>query len=780
MNVLKGMGCLLAALGAVGAVEAEPTQELVTENGTTRYVISVPAGEDYTLTADDVAAMEGHPLHKTGDGTLRAGDALAAFDGDIHVEAGVYRAETSNALGTSAGETYVTGGTLLNRVASSADSKKISFKNEHIHLAGTGHDNQGALRTEVSAQDFCRKVTFEGDVRITGTQRLDFRYTAFDMKGHTLTTSFTGNGLYLVGLKDNLANMGDIMVERGELQFQSTVKGTSADRTVTFAPATGLTFWNSTSWLASTFVFGAGSYISAGADPFKLEGTDNRAILAGTVRLDGPVSLSSSRNQQVQLRGYVTGPGGFTGGKGGWLQLNGPTNDFQGGLSLAGVAGTACTTGGVVVYANGAIPPDGGALALKNAAFWNWATTAVDLPDFTADGHVTVTGRTAQAAVTAKSLAKTGDGPLDVALPLKVLGTTDIRGGTLRFATRVPDLVPGLNYYFNMGVCGKTEWTAVPARAAFQGTDATGVAYAYREWPLGNIQEHYYTGYIRVPGEEGEPVICNFMTSIARHCTIIIGGVTCVRFNDNKNEKDGGITVSWDSRLSLCRPVTLTAGWQPIYVYMGNWYDSTRGPLDNTKLGWAANFGIGVDWQARCVTNTAHYAKLLDPGDGSFLRATLDPKEQMDPASWRPTFADAVAFASGTVLDVNDTLPYTPLVLPSLTGVPILTNGAVTVASSTWTLREADVRGGVPLTITAGSSLAFPAGAVTVSPDDVAWMEAERGSVTYPILTAPDAAAFPANAFTLAPEAKAAKWRLVRDGNTLFLDHTLGLTLILR
>ena len=43
MNVLKGMGCLLAALAAAGAVEAEPTKGLVPEGETTRYVISVPA-----------------------------------------------------------------------------------------------------------------------------------------------------------------------------------------------------------------------------------------------------------------------------------------------------------------------------------------------------------------------------------------------------------------------------------------------------------------------------------------------------------------------------------------------------------------------------------------------------------------------------------------------------------------------------------------------------------------------------------------------------------------
>ena len=41
-------------------------------------------------------------------------------------------------------------------------------------------------------------------------------------------------------------------------------------------------------------------------------------------------------------------------------------------------------------------------------------------------------------------------------------------------------------------------------------------------------------------------------------------------------------------------------------------------------LGYLSKFGIGVDWQGRCTTNTADYAKLVDPGDGSFLRWTND------------------------------------------------------------------------------------------------------------------------------------------------------------
>lgn len=777
MDKKRWAGFLLAGLGLAGGLEAAATRGLVTEDGATRYVVFVPAGEDEALTADDVAAMGAFPLHKTGEGTLRAGDALAAFAGDIHVEAGVYRAETSGALGTADGETYVAGGTLLNRVTSTTDSKKISFKDEHIHLSGTGADGLGALRNEVGAQDFCRKVTLEGDVRITGSARLDFRYSAFDMKGHTLTTSFTRSGLYLVGL--TIANMGDIRAERGELQFQSHVNGTSAARTVSLSSESSLTFWGSLQWLSSTFVFDAGAALAAQMDPFRLEGTDNRAVISGTVRLEGPVAIKSTRNNQIQLRGYVTGPGGFTNGNASWLQLNCATNDFQGGLSLTGLAGDACTTGGVVVYANGAIPADGGALKLTNAAFWNWATDAVALPDFVAEGRVTLTGRTATAAASVKSLVKTGADTLETALPLRVLGAADVQGGTLRFGTRVPAVVAGLNYFFNAGQAGTTAGTSVPSRAAAQGVEATGVAYAYKAWPDGVNQEHYYTGYIRVPGEEGAAVRCNFMTSIARHCTVIIGGVTCARANDNKNEKDGVTSGDW-SRLHLGRPVTLTAGWQPLYVYMGNWYDTTRGPQANTGRGWEANFGIGVDWQARAATNAAHYAKLLDPGDGSFLRATLVEKAARDPSPWRTTFAGAVAFAPGARLDVNDTAPYTPVVLPSLTGVPTITNGAVQVASSTWTLREADARSGQPLTIAAGASLAFPAGAVTVAPDAADWMEAEAGSVSYPILTAADAATFPAHAFTLAPEAKAARWRLVREGNTLLLDHTLGLTIFVR
>ena len=190
----------------------------------------------------------------------------------------------------------------------------------------------------------------------------------------------------------------------------------------------------------------------------------------------------------------------------------------------------------------------------------------------------------------------------------------------------------------------------------------------------------------------------------------------------------------------------------------------------------------GVGWQARCVTNTAYYAKLQDPGDGSFLRISLDSKSVFDPTPHRPTFGGAVKFGSGTVLDIADVEPYTPVVLPSLAGVPTIRNGAVRVASSTWMLREGDLTGGVPLTIEASASLAFPSGAVTVTAegDDLAFLVNTVTSVSYPILTAADDAAFPSGTFQLPDALKRARWHLKREGNTLYLDHILGLTVILR
>ena len=771
--------CKLAAVLAAGTCLAGGARALTieTDSETGVTTLNASADEHVALTAEHVAQFGAGGLVKTGAGTVQAGDEMAGYTGPITVREGYYDVLTRGALGTADGDTFVDGGTLINHVASDTNGKSPSFANEHIHLKGTGWADNGALQNKVTAADFCRKVTLEGDTRVTGTLRCDFRYTAFDMKGFDLTTSFSSGCFYLVAL--TVANAGNLTAEGGAFEFQANVDGTSAAKTALFKSGSTLSFFNSSSWLNYRFVMEDNTTLLTGNDAFKLEGTDNRGIINGVLELRGTLKSDISKNHQTQWRGYVTGPGGFTGGKGGWVQINGPTNDFRGGLDLTGVAENGRATGGVVVWDDGAVPADGAPLKLRNAELWNWSDRPVTLPDFVVDGVGTVTGKTLTAATSVKSLAKTGAGDLRVALPLKVKGAADVQSGSLTLGTRVPENLGGLNYYYRPGNRGALNETAVPGGLPLSGV-TSGADYAYKAWPDGVDQAHYYTGYIRVPGEEGADVRCNFMTSMARSCRVIIGGVTCARFNDNYNDLDR-IPVGY-ARLAMYNPVTLKAGWQPIFIYMGNWYNDTRGPQPNTDLGWVSNFGIGVDWQARCVTNSAYYAKLVDPGDASFLRASLQTKDSLDPAPYRLTFEGPAAFGSGTTLDIDDTLPYTPFVVPALAGVPTVRRGAVKVNSSVWTLREGDLAGGVPLTIGSDASLTFPAGDVTVTAtgDDLAFLADTTRSVSYPILTVEEGAAFPANAFRPSDALKAARWRVKREANTLYLDHTLGLTVIVR
>ena len=277
----------------------------------------------------------------------------------------------------------------------------------------------------------------------------------------------------------------------------------------------------------------------------------------------------------------------------------------------------------------------------------------------------------------------------------------------------------GLNWHYAYGTAGGHTTAALPANVAWQGVDRRGVSYAYEDWKTTvgtnnaptHLQCHYYTGYIKVPGEPGTSVTCNFISSIARHSSLVIDGQYVTKVSDNTDDLTG--TTLGYKRCVVGPQVTLEAGWHSILVFMGNYWDSTAGANGCDNPAWPANFGFGVDWQGRCETNTANYVKLLDPGDGAFLRTVVDEAEKatLDPTPFRPTFHGAVAFGPGAALDVNDAPPYTPVVLPELKGLPTIRRGAVTVTSPTWTIRASDFAAGVkPLTVETGASLTFAEG----------------------------------------------------------------------
>ena len=701
-------------------------------------VVDVPAGETRTLTADDVAAFGARPLVKTGLGTLVAGAEMADFPGDILIRAGQYKATHAGAFGTAAGVTYVDGGTIWSTVWAPVDWTKEgglpAYGDERFCLRGTGFDGKGAVyQSDRDCLNFAGRggIIFEGPVRLGGTRTLEFRYGFVDFNQCPLTVAQTGNAAFrLVEL--GVTGFRSVDVESGYFGLES---GTGADKTtaanaITVHDAAG--FWlNSTkAYDPRALVFGKGTTFRVGGNAATIE----PGPLTGVDGWSGPISFVDdlairfdARGKPLNLAGVVSGVGSLRVTGGGYLQLNNPGNSFVGGLSVQGVTAAGSdelnVTGGVTVVegpaaatsAQGVIPVDGGALTLKDARLTVAADRVLDLPGLVAEGKVVVSGLTAVTSF--KSLTKKAAGTLTMFGPAKILGDADIQEGTLRFGTR-PD-VAGLNWHYAYGTAGGHTTAALPANVAWQGVDRRGVSYAYKAWKTTvgtnnaptHLQCHYYTGYIKVPGEPGTSVTCNFISSIARHSSLVIDGRYVTKVSDNTDELTG--TTLGYKRCVVGPTVTLEAGWHAILVFMGNYWNATAGGVDCDKPVWPMHFGFGVDWQGRREANTANYVKLLDPGDGSFLRTAVDEadKATLDPTPFRPTFHGAVAFGPGAALDVNDAPPYTPVVLPELKGLPTIRRGAVTVTSPTWTIRASDFAAGVkPLTVEAGASLTFAEG----------------------------------------------------------------------
>ena len=794
-----------------GTLGAAPTWS---ETADGKYEVVVPAGESYTLTAADVAAIGDRDLVKNGEGTLVAGEEMAAFAHDIYITNGIYSVAKQGGLGSVATvtHTYVRGsGTLENKVSVSGGWDLVpSFgTNEYVHVEGLGFEGQGAIVSRVGSNCLAHRLFFTGDTRIAVAGQTDLRQYLVDMGGHRIEVKGLKKGAAFRFVSCNASNPGDIDLENCLLGFEQY----SCNRdghTVTLRTGSGLGLQKTTPWFNDRVVMAANTRLVASewSAAIVLGKAENPNLWSGPIELQGTTTTEIAPGKGITLGGYVSGAGGFTGGLGGWLQLACPTNTFQGGVTAISPANLAGPTGGVAVVANGAVPADGGPVVIGNSSLYLAADNRFDLPALevrgagrvdgevfnskiidagTADGRRPMTNNAVMA-----SLTKTDAGTLDLVGAITVTGTTEIAGGTLRLATRVPEGEPGLDSWYARLFAGSVWEKDVPvnAKLEYRGICPEGVAAAYHAWPYAGSGEkndpsyqqcYYYKGYVRIPGGEGETVRCNFISSMIRNVRVDIAGKTVVQGDDNENRiKDGGNAHDWN-HLYMNPPVDLPSGWQPIYVYCGNYYNGSRGPADNTALGWTTNFGIGVDWGANCETNAAKYHKLVDPGDGSFLRRSLTEKDALDPTPYRATFDGPMAFGAGTTLDLNDVEPYTPLVMSELIGTPAVTNGAVTVVGATWTLRAADLLAGGCLSIAANARVTFPA-RVTVDITDVA--DLRQKELRYKggtILAATTAEDFPADTdFHLSDATKAARWRLERSGNTFNLCDASGLVIVFR
>ena len=766
LKKISACACVAACLSAFGA----PT--MGEDDG--KYVIDVPAGETYALTADDVTAIGTLPLVKAGEGTLTVNDVLKDYTGDIYVTNGIYQATTSGAVGTTNGVTHVLdGGTFNSTCAAGTSDGKVGFsKDEKFYICGDGYNNMGAIRQTTSlCANFGGYMTFTGPARIANTERLDFRYGGFDMNGYTLTVQGeNGNWFYLV--QQTITHPGNIVVVSGGLEFQSYVNGLTTSQTVTMKSGTHLSQWASTSWQNVNLVLEDNAWLHS-ANGTYTPNAYSQNNWQGPITVQGKAVNDLGSGKQVMFYGKVSGTGYFTGGNGGWLQFYDPANTFTGGIGLKGSAGANGPVGGVATYGTNSIPCQGGTLALTNANahLMGSRLLVTTLPDVAFDGAGVVSGKVVYA--TAKSLTKTGTGMLDLWSPLHVKGTLDVQGGGIRIRARIPDAPSGMKWYYK-AVSASLDVNAVPAGWPYQGIDKSGVTYAYSSWPNGITHGYFYTGYVRIPGEEGEKVTCNFVSSIARSCHLRIGDRDIIKFNDRTDSLYGRNNTAY-SRYHMTPQLELTAGWHPFFLEMGNYYDTTRGPQNYKVTGWTNNFGLGVDWQARCETNYQHYVKFQDPGDGSFLRSAMNKAEAAaDANAYRPTFDGPASFGPGTSIDFGDAAPYVPFVFNGLSGCPAIANGELVVSNS-WTVSHAQATA-QPLTVAAGAKLTFAAG-TTLAIEDIDLFS--RKPAGTPLVVADDA-----DAITGLPELIGVnhKWKVEAsgDGKSLVLRDISGMVLTIR
>lgn len=807
-------GLVLALLAGVAqtvsAVSWSPTGDGLTNE------LSVAKGETYTLTEADATRLGATCLHLTGEGTVIGTKAFMGFTGDVRISNGIFQLKELGGLGDTStvrrvSSLVIDGGSLQNHVfrpnSWAVRDLPCVPVNMKVSLSGSGFEGKGVIDSRVQTENFARTITLADNAVVSSPDGrvVQFRYSFLNKAATGLTLTVTNATLGIVKAWGGDWNGVDIDAKKGCLHLSDTTLPFDGS-TFRFEDSK-LELYNFGGWenaVASAFgpdclaslVFSGASLIAVnnGCPVLDKKGDslrNDRNRFAGAVMLNDPAVVKfglGSEATGIAFDGVVSGAGGFAASpetiiSNGWLRLSNKDNSFSGGVAVRGVPNDdGSLGGGLSLLASGAAPVEGGPITLDNAILRlnnpihgerDYALPSLVVKD---RGEVLDNLPALMNALTAKGLTKTGDGVLTLASPLAFTSVADVKGGTLKL---VPDgsAVRGLKLWWrDTNANGVSD---VQQDDYYQGLDEYA-SWAYRDWKNYGSgpnddpsykQGYYYEGFICIPGDEGKDVTFNFITQITRKVRVTIDETVVADVNDDKNNlaRDGGVYVGSWSRLGIAPQRTMKAGWHRLTIWMGNTWNNQCGPTGYTEGGveiWPSKFGIGVDWQGRCTTNKADYAKLEDPGDGSFLRWTNDVSR------CRASFAGGVAFAAGTVFDLGDASGEAgALEVPSLAGAPTVTNGALHVKSGTWTLRAGDVVPGLPLTVAAGSSLGFgEAGSevtVDVTPEACASLRGKGGRIR--ILAWAGAAERPDNAFVASAALQEALWSVSTADDGVYL-----------
>ena len=364
MDTVAKFGSACAAMLLPVLVEAAQNGAVDAETGA--YVVTVAAGADVTLSAEDAAALGTDvDLVKRGAGRLVIATNLKAqgWAGELRVEEGYLRAREVGALGTAVKGTVVSDGATFEVDGTAVGVNTSGFvSGEPFTITGRGmkekegDEEMGVIRNVANSQyPGISSVTMLGDCLYTGVEangRLDVRSDTFDMNGHTLTVRG-----YFALTSAALAHPGHIAVESGVLCLEGglTFNG-GAENRLTVASGARVILQGAKGNLPWTLVLRDGAKVER-----LTYGSDEagRNVWAGSVELvSGQATLVSSETKLPPLTftGNITGAGGLnvTSTGNGVVRLMGTANTFTGGLTVSGGGEVWLESPGALPHGEGA------------------------------------------------------------------------------------------------------------------------------------------------------------------------------------------------------------------------------------------------------------------------------------------------------------------------------------------------------------------------------------------------------------------------------------------
>ena len=749
----------------------------------------------------------GSVFRKRGAGYLRSSPSMFGFSGEIRIEEGGFMVVTNRCLGPTdkelANPIIVSNGAsiVICPTLATCPDDNLRMRNQ-MTFAGNGYEGRGAICYAMGKGCSLKNQGFSGDWTLAGDAMIGVDTSEYVnhpglrhlyLKGNVLTVKQMGDkaGTFVLPQGVIAGGAGANVLFDGP-NLSPLIQDTNRDWWTGDAD-NGLMLTNGADMVWYVFdprpwwslVVNEGSELRISGQekyPCNLGAAERYGSWGGPLRINADTFQihGEAPLQGAWFLGHVSGRGGISASDM-WLKLSCATNSFVGSVSVSCVRKSYET--GLALYANGAIPANGGGIAVTNATTYLGAEEAFALPKLTYEvtsGTVSVSGLATR--VTAPSLLKTGGGTLDMStLPMAVTGLVDVRDGTLKVcgraidaadASRLHSAVPGL-------------WCGVSPDESGSGADATVVYSNFVDSCFAMMREHTYPpwtrsrptvwgGYIwnRSPTNE----TWTFAVSVRAQGRVYVDGAVVANNDDYSNVALGNKVMTPGPHLFRFA-VNPRKAAEP-----GSGIPS----LDKGWV-WASEMGLAIDRHGRRSTDSNDYffpsnavvagasGFAIEGGDGSLF--TRDARERSDftdaelVAAMHATVLGRVAMDEDATLDLCGMSDCVPFPLQDFTGGGTVANGSAMIYGI-WTLSTAK-RHPVGLRVPAGD-LVFGSQAMVDCDVDGIKPKSDGYVIAY-------ASGVLEGMPVLSSRMREAGWHLeIRDGHKLVLYRPIGLFVIVR